>query len=463
MLRSALRISVCSAALALGCAGADNPPPQPTGVVPASVPHWTGTRAQVQGQDFYGAARIELGADDAVNINRGYTVAIDGAAVPSPATHYISTARIDIDIPPLLAFGMHAVSVTSPSGLTGALRDAFSVDDCSDACGDGACCIGAGEPVNCPADCTGTAGCGDGVCNGTETTATCPLDCPASVACGDDVCDAAAEGADVTDAATDTTVICSADCHGCGDGVCDAATENRCTCPQDCGVSTCGDGICCAANGETTCTCPTDCTQQCGDGCCNGTETAASCMVDCPGDTVASADSYIRQQFPTENHGFDMDIRAGSGSTNLRANRALLRFDVFTITCNVSRATLLLYYWGEDFTGVSPVLEVHRVTRAWTEASVTWARASTMTPWTTPGGDFDPAIVASATLGASVFGWVQWDITSLVQAWLSGTVNNGMILLEPNDGQGGNGRKLFYSREETDITLRPDLVVRCGP
>jgi hypothetical protein len=65
----------------------------------------------------------------------------------------------------------------------------------------------------------------------------------------------------------------------CGDGVCNG-TETSVTCPADCPTSVCGDGVC---NGtETSVTCPADCpTSVCGDGVCNGTETNISCPADC--------------------------------------------------------------------------------------------------------------------------------------------------------------------------------------
>jgi hypothetical protein len=176
-----------------------------------------------------------------------------------------------------------------------------------------------------------------------------------------------------------------------------------------------------------------------------------------------ATDAYTRQQFPTENHGGDTDIRAGSGSTIARANRAMVAFDVSGITCNVKSATLRLYYYAEDFVGVSIVLEAHRLTSPWLALETTWNRASNATAWTSPGGDFDPAVVATAPLGASAFGWVSWNVTQAVSQWLSGTPNYGLILIEANDNQGNLGRKFFYSKDVMNAALRPSLVVDCSP
>ena len=43
----------------------------------------------------------------------------------------------------------------------------------------------------------------------------------------------------------------------------------------------CGDATCDPVIGETTASCPADCDSACGDGACNGSETQASCAVDC--------------------------------------------------------------------------------------------------------------------------------------------------------------------------------------
>jgi hypothetical protein len=65
----------------------------------------------------------------------------------------------------------------------------------------------------------------------------------------------------------------------CGDGFCEG-TETATTCPGDCGPPVCGDGICRA---ETCGSCPGDCgaCPACGDGTCNGSESCGSCPADC--------------------------------------------------------------------------------------------------------------------------------------------------------------------------------------
>ncbi len=69
----------------------------------------------------------------------------------------------------------------------------------------------------------------------------------------------------------------------CGDGTCNGS-ETASSCPADCGNNNqprCGDGTCQASESQQTC--PQDCGAPavCGDGVCAATESSASCPADC--------------------------------------------------------------------------------------------------------------------------------------------------------------------------------------
>ena len=63
----------------------------------------------------------------------------------------------------------------------------------------------------------------------------------------------------------------------CGDGLCNGG-ETAGTCSADC-PDVCGDGWCTGSEG--TADCPGDCGTFCGDGVCNGGETPGNCSADC--------------------------------------------------------------------------------------------------------------------------------------------------------------------------------------
>jgi hypothetical protein len=78
-----------------------------------------------------------------------------------------------------------------------------------------------------------------------------------------------------------------------------------------------------------------------------------------------------------------------------------------------------------------------------------------MTRWMSPGGDYDPQTIASATTPGGP-GWVSWDITSLVEGWLSGqTPNHGLLVAPTVNNQGAE----FDSSDYTDPTTHPRLSI----
>lgn len=126
--------------------------------------------------------------------------------------------------------------------------------DCGECCGNGICQAQFGEDCGtCEADCG--ACCGNGTCEADrgEDCETCEDDCGACATCGDDSCDAD-YGEDCETCEEDC-----GECPFCGDDSCDDALDEYCdTCPADCGAC-CGDGVCNADHDESCSTCPADC------------------------------------------------------------------------------------------------------------------------------------------------------------------------------------------------------------
>lgn len=114
-------------------------------------------------------------------------------------------------------------------------------------------------------------GCGDASCGPGETACSCPDDCE-------------------VDSTTDGCCLA----HPLSPGAPDCGIDTDCACPpgqvcipqgagffcSGCGIDLDMDGSPCDP-GETFCKCPLDCEAQCGDGCCTGAETNASCPADC--------------------------------------------------------------------------------------------------------------------------------------------------------------------------------------
>jgi len=97
--------------------------------------------------------------------------------------------------------------------------------------------------------------------------------------------------------------------------------------------------------------------------------------------------------------------------------------------------------------GFGATVNVHRVTAAWGESTVTWNSFA---------GAYDPAVIDSFT-GNN--GWQSADVTALVQGWVDGSVPNYGILIE----QGLTSATTYRSSEDATPALRPELEIFFTP
>ena len=162
-------------------------------------------------------------------------------------------------------------------------------------------------------------------------------------------------------------------------------------------------------------------------------------------------DTDIHAGEPDLNFGGWAKLRVGRNDTY----RALLWGDVSVVPSPypVDRATL--YVWVDSFAGGgSPhQLAAHEVLTPWDEPTTTWNA-----PWSTPGGDFDPAPVGTTTIsGADAGQWVAIDITPLVRKWVADPSTNLGLVLRAT----GESLTRFYlaSSEYWDPATRPYIEI----
>ncbi|HOP07319.1 MAG TPA: DNRLRE domain-containing protein [candidate division Zixibacteria bacterium] len=84
----------------------------------------------------------------------------------------------------------------------------------------------------------------------------------------------------------------------------------------------------------------------------------------------------------------------------------------------IENATLHLYVIQENM----QTINIHRVTAAWDEATITWNNFS---------GAYDGTVWSS--FNADAWGWLTVDVTALVQAWVDGDFDNYGLLLDQTD------------------------------
>src|SRR5262245_22732801 len=170
------------------------------------------------------------------------------------------------------------------------------------------------------------------------------------------------------------------------------------------------------------------------------------------GDPLAGQDTHLAQASSVQNFG-TATLLLSNSQTNGQS-RLLLYFDLSGIPAGATiQSAVMELFYASTRVSTTEALRVHRLTRSWTELGATWRTYDGTNNWATQGGDYDPAVAASANLDGTVNVWKQWTITPLVQTWVNGTFTNYGVLLESPAATGNNERR-FNSSENIPTTLR---------
>ncbi|MGQ9567272.1 MAG: DNRLRE domain-containing protein [Anaerolineae bacterium] len=171
----------------------------------------------------------------------------------------------------------------------------------------------------------------------------------------------------------------------------------------------------------------------------------------------AQKDAYISLWYPTSNFGTNslLGIRPEDVSA------ALFQFDLAPLPPGAQVLSATLELWAQRQSNIHTLTaSAYQVLRPWDEGSVTWYQATASTPWQTAGcngpSDRSQTPTASQLLDGSSR-WYAWDVTPLVQGWVQGQPNHGLILKASGKV---SVQYDFASREWPDPAYRPRLVVR---
>ena len=145
-------------------------------------------------------------------------------------------------------------------------------------------------------------------------------------------------------------------------------------------------------------------------------------------------------------------------------NRLVVKFDNISEEIPdgaiITEAKLKLYQY-QNYRATNHVIEAYPLYRDWYEKGVSWNNCGVESCWEVPGaegtGDRASEPVASVTLDNQINLWREWDITSLVQSWLSGTISNYGILLKERNETTGHSR--YIMDNDSDTEHRPVLEI----
>lgn len=168
-------------------------------------------------------------------------------------------------------------------------------------------------------------------------------------------------------------------------------------------------------------------------------------------DGTAGLDTYVFQDSSGTNYGTSIILVTGRDGTPPNGRyRSLLKFDLSSVgSPSVEQAKLRLFLEATGGGGYPALNQVaaHRVTSTWSEGTVTYGTAPTFNP------------VAEDVADLYSTGWYEWDITSLVNDWLSGAQTNHGLLLKHADESATDTARNFTSSDGS-ASQRPMLRVQ---
>jgi hypothetical protein len=181
----------------------------------------------------------------------------------------------------------------------------------------------------------------------------------------------------------------------------------------------------------------------------------------------AVGDTYLRGGSANQSQGSASVLEVQSSGHH----RALVQFDATQMQSTLAgatlrSATLQLYVQsnGRNWGSTGRTVESHRLTTAWQESSATWncpsdgnltnSQPDCATQWA--GGAFAATPSATVLHTNALQGWVSYDVTSDVAAFLAGAGNYGWLLKKTDEGASG---RIDYVSREGAAGQRPRLVV----
>lgn len=109
-----------------------------------------------------------------------------------------------------------------------------------------------------------------------------------------------------------------------------------------------------------------------------------------------------------------------------------LRFDLSAIPAGSTVDSAIYHVKGfsqEPSDVTMATIGLYYITKPWVEAEMSWANYATGQAWDTAGGDYEATPAVTFDLSAGTGGiWRDIDITAMVQAWVNGKANDGILL-----------------------------------
>ncbi|MFK7730260.1 MAG: cadherin-like domain-containing protein [Pseudomonadales bacterium] len=174
---------------------------------------------------------------------------------------------------------------------------------------------------------------------------------------------------------------------------------------------------------------------------------------------VASADTYVDDSSKGNNYGESSSLRFDSGGGDFGKQHILLQFDVDALPGNATITNANLYLEATSNSG-STDIQARLVTELWSEGgqngsagAASWNDRENGIAWSNRGNP--QASTTLDTVNTSAIGRHEWNVTSAVQGWHSGSVNKGLVI--GTDATGSE--QVVYQSVEAASSAPPRLIV----
>ena len=162
----------------------------------------------------------------------------------------------------------------------------------------------------------------------------------------------------------------------------------------------------------------------------------------------ADQDAWIRSDDPDKNNNSTHNhVRFEAGKVEV----VLTRFDLSGIAANAQINSAVAWFHlkaGKDHPEGS--ITVHEITTPWDESTVTWDSF---------GDAYQPGPIGMIPAQDAGDVWVSFNLTGLVQAWVNGQPNNGILFNSEAEGL----HTEYTAREDGTNPPRLEVVVGSGP
>ena len=188
---------------------------------------------------------------------------------------------------------------------------------------------------------------------------------------------------------------------------------------------------------------------------------------------AAGQDTYVVQNAPDKNYGADLVLKLNTGKS-----QPLLKFDLTsfpagtrvvpwfdTVSGTLKPGATVSLYQSKVGSTNAVTLSMHLITTSWvagtgtgggTPNGATWNTYDGVNPWPAPGVGYAPTPVASVT-HSTLIGWVDWDVTNSVAAWMSAVYPNyGWWMV---DSGGDIGDSAYVSSQGATASQYPKLTL----